>query len=146
MKEIELEFGSITCNDNSCLKISEIEVRTAPVITPAVIEGKISTNQPNTDGQYNVIYEPVTAGNYALNVIWRRAGGLLAKYYENEDFSVPYAPVDGLCPLDIDTVVASYPSLLTQKRMYDGVYRKHIPRMEYWHVWPGALCSAGLRI
>jgi len=47
----------------------------------------LSESTPNTDGVYDVTYLPRLAGQHYATIALRSAGGLLATYYKNDDFT-----------------------------------------------------------
>ena len=51
--------------------------------------GVVVRNDPNTDGQYGVSWDPQVAGEYVLSVNFTSHGGLLATYYRDPDFRKP---------------------------------------------------------
>jgi hypothetical protein len=100
-------------------------VRIADGATASISSTITSVTRPNSDGRFLVRYEPVVAGDYMLAVTWQSSGGLVARYYINQDFSgmSPGGAPD--CPLDSYTVVGSRPSLLTQTRWEVGYAEGH---------------------
>ena len=70
---------------------------------PTNVLASISENSPNTNGRYSVSYMPEVAGAYTLNVLLRKSGGLLAKYYKNDDFSSDVVGNSSVCPSSMIT-------------------------------------------